>query len=57
MRKVDKIFAYLKELYPDPRTELHYSTPFQLMMAVILSAQTTDKQVNKTTDILFKTIK
>lgn len=55
--KIDKIFAYLKELYPDPKTELNYSTDFQLMVAVIMSAQTTDKQVNKATDKLFKIVK
>jgi len=47
----------LKQLFPNPKTELNYSTPFQLMIAVILSAQTTDKQVNKVTEILFKKIK
>ncbi len=52
-----KIFSYLKELFPNPETELNYSTPFQLVVAVMLSAQATDIQVNKTTDILFKKIK
>ena len=51
------IFEYLKELYPDPKTELEYSTDFQLLVAVILSAQATDKQVNKVTKSLFKKIK
>ena len=51
------IFTYLKELFPNPETELHYSTPFQLVVAVMLSAQATDLQVNKVTDILFKKIK
>ncbi|MGE4480555.1 endonuclease III [Acidocella sp.] len=37
----------------DPRTELHYSTPFQLLVAVVLSAQTTDVAVNKVTPALF----
>jgi endonuclease-3 len=55
--KVKFIFDYLKKLFPNPKTELNYSTPFQLMVAVILSAQTTDKQVNKVTDNLFKIIK
>lgn len=50
------MFNYLKKLFPNPETELYYSTPFQLMVAVILSAQTTDKQVNKVTDVLFKKI-
>lgn len=47
--KIKKIFEMLRKLYPEPKTELDYSTPFQLMVAVILSAQTTDKQVNKVT--------
>lgn len=50
------IFNYLKKLFPNPQTELNYSTPFQLMIAVILSAQTTDKQVNKVTEKLFQKI-
>lgn len=59
MNKRDKIwfiFDYLKQLFPNPQTELNYSTPFQLMIAVILSAQTTDKQVNKVTEKLFQKI-
>ena len=51
------IFAYLKELFPRPETELHYSTPFQFVVAVMLSAQATDVQVNKVTDKIFKKIK
>lgn len=54
--KVWFIFDYLKELFPNPKTEFNYSTPFQLMIAVILSAQTTDKQVNKSTEKLFQKI-
>lgn len=56
-RKLQKIFAYIQELFPNPETELHYTTPFQLMVAVMLSAQATDKQVNKVTDKLFVKIK
>lgn len=56
-QKLTIIFDYLKELFPDPETELHYSTPFQLVVAVMLSAQATDLQVNKVTEILFKNIK
>jgi endonuclease III len=47
----------LGKLYPDATTELHYSTPFQLLIAVIMSAQATDKQVNKVTLGLFQHIK
>lgn len=53
----DIIFSYLEELFPNADTELHFNTPFQLLVAVILSAQTTDKQVNKVTDKLFQIIK
>jgi len=56
-KKLPIIFAYLKELFPSPETELRYSTPFQFVVAVMLSAQATDVQVNKTTDKLFKNIK
>lgn len=56
-KKLSLIFSYLKELFPSPETELHYSTPFQLLVAVMLSAQATDKQVNKVTDVLFQKIK
>lgn len=56
-KKLLTLFDYLKELFPDPDTELHYSTPFQLVVAVMLSAQATDVQVNKVTAKLFKKIK
>lgn len=55
--QIEFVFEYLKTLYPDPKTELDYSTSFQLLVAVVLSAQTTDKQVNKVTKSLFKKIK
>lgn len=51
------IFSYLEKLFPNAETELHFTNPFQLLVAVMLSAQTTDKQVNKVTDQLFKKIK
>lgn len=56
-KKLKKIFDYLKELFPKPETELHYATPFQLVMSTMLSAQATDVQVNKVTDKLFQKIK
>lgn len=56
-KKLLTIFTYLKELFPAPETELHYSTPFQFVVAVMLSAQATDVQVNKVTDKLFKKVK
>ena len=47
------IFARLQAATPDPTTELNYSSPFELLVAVILSAQATDKGVNKATAKLF----
>ena len=52
--KRQAIFERLRSVNPAPTTELHYKTPFQLLVAVILSAQATDKGVNKTTAGLFK---
>jgi endonuclease III len=48
------IFARLKRANPAPTTELRYRTPYQLLVSVILSAQATDKSVNKATVELFK---
>ena len=48
-----ELFARLRELDPHPRTELEYATPFQLLIAVILSAQATDSGVNRATRRLF----
>ncbi len=50
----DKILAELKRLYPDARPALKYATPYELLVAVILSAQCTDERVNKVTAVLFK---
>jgi endonuclease-3 len=49
-----EIFKRLKEANPAPRTELIYATPFELLVAVILSAQATDKGVNKATAQLYR---
>ena len=49
-----EIFLRLKQATPHPTTELNFSTPFELLIAVILSAQATDKGVNKATSQLFK---
>jgi len=49
-----EIFARFKQANPAPRTELHYRSPFELLIAVILSAQATDKGVNKATPALFR---
>lgn len=47
------LFELLTEAIPEPKTELQYRTPFELLIAVILSAQATDKSVNKATAQLF----
>ncbi len=52
--KVKEILKRLKKLYPEPKTALHFSSPFELLVATILSAQTTDAHVNKVTESLFK---
>jgi len=51
--QVAQFYARLREANPAPTTELHYATPFQLLIAVILSAQATDVGVNKATARLF----
>ena len=48
------IIEYLDELFPNPRCELNYNKDYELLIAVMLSAQTTDKRVNEVTSILFK---
>lgn len=57
MRKQElyhKIIAYFEEAMPVAETELHYKDPFQLLIAVILSAQCTDKRINMITPALFQ---
>lgn len=56
-QRAAKIVAYLKKTYPVPKTELLYDTPFQLVVAVMLSAQCTDKVVNRVTRPLFQKYK
>lgn len=53
---VDKIFQELERNNPNPRTELEYTNPFTLLIAIILSAQSTDKRVNAVTENMFSTI-
>ncbi|MGI6608214.1 MAG: endonuclease III [Erysipelotrichaceae bacterium] len=53
MMKSETIFKKLFELFPDAGCELNYQSDYQLAVAVVLSAQTTDKAVNRVTDILF----
>ncbi|MFZ2167531.1 MAG: endonuclease III [Minisyncoccia bacterium] len=52
--RAGEIVAYLKKAYPKPASELVHNTPFQFLVAVMLSAQCTDKMVNKVTETLFK---
>jgi len=52
--KVRAIYERLRDANPEPRTELEYRTPFELLVAVILSAQATDKSVNRVTPGLFR---
>ena len=55
--RAKKLVAFLKRAYPKPKSELKHQTPFQFVVAVILSAQCTDKAVNKLTESLFKKYK
>lgn len=56
-QKAKEIIKILKETYPDATCSLNFSTPFQAVVAVILSAQCTDERVNKTTPALFEKCK
>jgi endonuclease-3 len=56
-KKADAIFARLAEAVPIPKGELEYINPYTLLVAVVLSAQATDKGVNKATGPLFKVVK
>jgi endonuclease-3 len=53
VRRARRINRELAEMYPDVRTELNFTTPLELLVATILSAQTTDKLVNQVTPVLF----
>ncbi|HEY9061334.1 MAG TPA: endonuclease III [Pseudobacteroides sp.] len=52
-KKIEKVLEMLDKTYPDAHCELNFRTPFQLLVATMLSAQSTDKTVNKVTDKLF----
>jgi len=54
MKKEIKIIEILKETYPDAKCSLDFNTPFQMMVAVVLSAQCTDARVNQVTPEIFK---
>ncbi len=53
MEKLQKIFNYFDELYPEAGCSLNYNTPYELLVTVVLSAQCTDKRVNQVTPALF----
>lgn len=52
--RYEGVVSVFSRTMPDPKTELHYDTPFHLLLAVILSAQCTDKRINIVTPALFK---
>lgn len=54
---MNKLLEYLDYLFPDPKCELCYETDYQLLIAVVLSAQSTDKRVNSVTPIIFSKYK
>ncbi|MFQ6752170.1 MAG: endonuclease III [Clostridia bacterium] len=54
MTKINQVISYLNNLYPDPKCALDFSSSYELLVAVILSAQCTDKRVNIVTKELFK---
>ena len=53
-QRYSEVLAWFQANVPAPKSELHYESPFQLLVAVILSAQCTDKRVNMVTPALFK---
>jgi len=54
MKKIEKIISYFDELFPNPKCALNFSSNYELLVAVILSAQCTDARVNIVTKTLFK---
>ncbi|MDD3241455.1 MAG: endonuclease III [Bacilli bacterium] len=57
MNKITKIENYLDKIIPNPVCELEYQKDYELLIAIVLSAQTTDKRVNEVTKILFNKYK
>jgi endonuclease-3 len=53
-KRIQRLYARLRDARPKPTTELRYASPFELLIAVILSAQSTDKKVNEATEHLFR---
>ena len=55
--KIDEILKYIDSLYPNAHCELNYNKDYELLIAIVLSAQTTDKRVNQVTKVLFNKYK
>ena len=53
MNRTEKILDIIETIYPDVKSELNFNNNYELLCAVMLSAQTTDKSVNKVTKVLF----
>ena len=54
MKNIEKVFSYFDELHPNPKCALNFSNNFELVVAVVLSAQCTDERVNSVTKNLFQ---
>lgn len=54
MKNMDDILVYFDELFPNAYCELEYSKDYELLIAIVMSAQTTDKKVNQVTRVLFR---
>ena len=54
MNRIELIEEYLEELFPNPKCELNYTKDYELLISIMLSAQTTDKRVNEVTKVLYK---
>ena len=53
MKKIELIEEYLDELIPNPKCEINYNKDYELLISVMLSAQTTDRRVNEVTKVLW----
>ena len=54
MKRIELIENYLEELFPNPKCEINYSKDYELLISIMLSAQTMDKRVNEVTSVLYK---
>ena len=57
MNRIEEVLNYLDGLYPNAYCELNYTKDYELLIAIVLSAQTTDIRVNKVTKVLFNKYK